>query len=169
MCQLSAVRLAHLDRLGNLVIVETEDFAQEEDRAFRWGEGLEQAEPKPVAWGWAADRWGERVVLAIGLLGAGLSLLAASQVTALGLLLPLLFVVGLSSSAVNPVSGRLILGWFSTRERGVAMGIRQTGQPLGVAMAALVLPSMAQAALSPAFLFLAAGCLVSAYMIVRVF
>jgi sugar phosphate permease len=36
------------------------------------------------------------------------------------------------------------MGWFPRNERGLAMGIRQTAQPLGVAVAGLVLPSLAQ-------------------------
>jgi sugar phosphate permease len=118
-----------------------------------------------IAWGWAADRWGERIVLATGLAGAGLTLLVASRITEGVALLPVLFVVGLMSSAVHAASGRLILGWFATRERGLAMGIRQTGQPLGVAMAALVLPALAGGGgIGDAFVFLAVGCLTSAVL-----
>jgi sugar phosphate permease len=118
-----------------------------------------------IAWGWAADRWGERVVLSIGLAAAGCTLLAAGQVGEGTLLLPLLFVVGATSSAVHAASGRLILGWFASRERGLAMGIRQTGQPLGVALAALALPALAADGIGGAFAFLAVGCLVSGVMV----
>jgi sugar phosphate permease len=118
-----------------------------------------------IAWGWAADRWGERLVLSLGLAAAGLTLLFASQVDVGLLLLPILFVVGLTSSAVHAASGRLILGWFATRERGLAMGIRQTGQPVGVALAALVLPPLAAGTIGNAFVFLAGGCLLSAVLV----
>jgi sugar phosphate permease len=37
----------------------------------------------------------------------------------------------------------MVLGWFAPSERGLAMGLRQTAQPLGVALAALVLPMVA--------------------------
>ena len=37
----------------------------------------------------------------------------------------------------------MVMGWFSVRERGLAMGTRQTAQPLGVALAAVALPSLA--------------------------
>ena len=40
--------------------------------------------------------------------------------------------VGLASSA----SGRVVIGWFPPERRGLAMGIRQMSQPLGVAVAA---------------------------------
>lgn len=118
-----------------------------------------------IGWGWAADRWGERFVLSAGLAAASLTLLAASQVREGVILLPVLFVVGLTSSAVHAASGRLILGWFASRERGLAMGIRQTGQPLGVALAALAVPGLAAGAIANALLFLAGGCLLSAALV----
>ncbi|MDT4938841.1 MAG: hypothetical protein QOG80_2512, partial [Pseudonocardiales bacterium] len=42
-------------------------------------------------------------------------------------------------------SGRVVMGWFPVGERGLAMGTRQTAQPLGVAIAALALPPLAHA------------------------
>jgi MFS family permease len=103
-----------------------------------------------IAWGAAADRWGERLVLTLGLAGAGVALLAAAELPD-----PLqrwicLFLAGASGAAIHAASGRLILGWFDVRERGLAMGIRQTGQPLGVAGAALVLPPLATLGLGAA-------------------
>ncbi|MEO8511709.1 MAG: MFS transporter [Chloroflexota bacterium] len=118
-----------------------------------------------IVWGAAADRWGERVVLTIGLAGAGVAELAAAVVDdALGRWL-LLFAVGASSSAIHAASGRLILGWFGARERGLAMGIRQTGQPLGVGIAAIVLPPLAVGGIGPALGVLGIGCLVAAVVI----
>src|SRR5688500_7248452 len=84
-----------------------------------------------IAWGAAADRWGERLILVLGLAGAGVAELGAAAVDAtLGRWL-LLFAVGATSSAIHSASGRLILGWFGAHERGLAMGIRQMGLPLG--------------------------------------
>ncbi len=118
-----------------------------------------------IAWGAAADRWGERLVLTLGLAGAGLALLTAAQLPD-----PLqrwicLFLAGASGAAIHAASGRLILGWFDVQERGLAMGIRQTGQPLGVAAAALVLPSLATIGLGAALGGLGAACLVTAVLI----
>ena len=118
-----------------------------------------------IAWGAAADRWGERLVLTLGLAGAGLALLAAAQLPD-----PLqrwicLFLAGASGAAIHAASGRLILGWFDVHERGLAMGIRQTGQPLGVAAAALVLPSLAILGLGAALGALGLACLVTAVLI----
>src|ERR1700689_4549956 len=95
-----------------------------------------------IGWGAAADRWGERVVLSAGLSAAGLVLLLAASVhgpVALGICLAL---AGAAGGSVFAASGRLILGWFARHERGLAMGIRQSAQPLGVAIAALTLPTL---------------------------
>jgi MFS family permease len=99
------------------------------------------------AWGAAADRYGERAVLALGLgLTALLLFLAASPAAhgmlALGLLLAL---AGAATGSVSSGSGRLVLGWFGARQRGLAMGIRQTSTPLGMGVAALSMPPLATA------------------------
>ena len=90
-----------------------------------------------VIWGAITDRFGERWVLTAGLAGAAVALSAAAAVNRLALIGGLLFLAGASASGVQVASGRLILGWFPVAERGLAMGLRQTGQPLGVGVAAL--------------------------------
>lgn len=98
-----------------------------------------------VAWGYVVDRVGERVPMAAGLGVAGVIVggVALETPSSLTTIVLLLGVGGLGAASVNAASGRLIMGWFSADERGVAMGIRQTAQPLGVALAALVLPVLA--------------------------
>jgi sugar phosphate permease len=96
-----------------------------------------------VAWGVAADRRGERNVMAIGLAMAGVFLLLAAVVDNVVLLAVLLGLAGASGASVNAASGRVVLGWFAAHERGTAMGVRQTAQPLGVGVAALLLPPVA--------------------------
>lgn len=118
-----------------------------------------------IAWGAAADRWGERVVLVAGLAIAGVAELAAAAVTAPLPRWLLLFAVGASSSAIHAASGRLILGWFGVRERGLAMGIRQTGLPLGLGLAALALPPLAVGGIAPALTGLGVACLATAAII----
>jgi len=51
--------------------------------------------------------------------------------------------VGAAAASVNSASGRLVMGWFGAHQRGLAMGIRQTGQPLGIALAGALLPPLA--------------------------
>ena len=48
----------------------------------------------------------------------------------------LLFVVGMFAACTGSASGRIVVGWFPPQRRGLAMGIRQMAQPLGVAVAA---------------------------------
>jgi len=111
-----------------------------------------------IAWGAAADRWGERWVMTIGLGAAGLILLIATSVAGVVWLAVCFFLAGASGGAVQASSGRLILGWFAARERGLAMGLRQTSVPLGVAVAALTLPVLSR---SLALVFLGTLCLVA--------
>lgn len=118
-----------------------------------------------IAWGAAADRWGERRILALGLVGAGAALVGAASVDEPIQQWLLLFLVGASSASIHAASGRLILGWFGASERGLAMGIRQMGQPLGVGFAAIVLPSLAISGAGNALAALGVACLASAALI----
>ncbi|MFC7328776.1 MFS transporter [Marinactinospora rubrisoli] len=93
-----------------------------------------------IGWGVVIDRRGERFTMTVSLLlTAGFLMLlgAADSATGVGVVLLL---VGAAGGPVNAASGRLVLGWFAPRERGLAMGIRQGAQPLGMALAAAVLP-----------------------------
>jgi sugar phosphate permease len=121
-----------------------------------------------VAWGAAADRWGERLVLASGLAAAGLILLAATQADTTVALGACLVLAGAAGASVYAASGRLILGWFAASERGFAMGIRQSAQPLGVAVAAVTLPTLAAHGLPAGLTFLGAFCLAAAMLVVAV-
>jgi sugar phosphate permease len=119
-----------------------------------------------IGWGYAADRWGERLVLASGLGAAGIVLLLASLVhgaVALGLCLAL---GGGAGGSVFAASGRLILGWFARHERGLAMGIRQSAQPLGVALAAATLPALGASGTGRPLLFLGGFCVIAAVLVV---
>jgi MFS family permease len=118
-----------------------------------------------VLWGALTDRVGERWVLAAGLGGAAVALLVATGVHRPLLLGALLFAAGASSACVQVASGRLILGWFPVRERGLAMGLRQTGQPLGFGLAALSLPALGDRDVAGALLFLAGGCALAGVLI----
>lgn len=118
-----------------------------------------------IAWGAAADRWGERIVLVSGLALAGAAELGAAAISAPLPRWLLLFAVGAASAAIHAASGRLILGWFGVRERGLAMGIRQAGLPLGLALAAVALPPLAGDGIAPALVALGTACLVTAALI----
>jgi MFS family permease len=95
-----------------------------------------------VAWGAAADRWGERRVLVLGLLLTVLAVLVAMLVHGYVDLGIALVVAGMGAASANAASGRVVVGWFPKERRGLAMGIRQACQPLGTAIAALAVPSL---------------------------
>jgi sugar phosphate permease len=96
-----------------------------------------------IAWGALADRYGERVVIVSGVGACAVLVAVAASVHGLGLLAVLLALGGACAASVNAASGRVVMGWFPREERGLAMGARQTAQPLGVALAALALPPLA--------------------------
>lgn len=116
-----------------------------------------------IAWGALADRVGERLVIVTGVAVAAVFLAVIPLVTDLAAVATLLALAGASAASVNAASGRVVMGWFPVHERGLAMGTRQTAQPLGVALAALALPPLADG-LGPrqALLFPAALCLLAA-------
>ena len=96
-----------------------------------------------VAWGALTDRVGERWVIAGGM--ALTALAAIGAVTASGYvgLGGFLLLGGAASGSTNAASGRVVVGWFRKERRGLAMGIRQMCQPLGVAVAAIAVPPLA--------------------------
>ncbi|MFF0496106.1 MFS transporter [Nocardia aobensis] len=98
-----------------------------------------------IAWGYIVDRVGERSVLVAGPVVMCVAGVAAATVTNYGALGVLLFLAGMGAASTNGASGRVIVGWFPVDQRGLAMGIRQTAQPLGVAIAAMSIPAVAAA------------------------
>ncbi|MDQ3671279.1 MAG: MFS transporter [Actinomycetota bacterium] len=110
-----------------------------------------------LPWGLAADRFGERTVLALGLLLAAAAIVGAAYASSFVQLLAFLALAGASGASVNSASGRAVMHWFAADQRGLALGIRQTAIPLGGLVAALALPTLAAWGGSrAAFLFLAA-------------
>lgn len=98
-----------------------------------------------IAWGYVVDRIGEHKVLVGGpllMFVAGAAAATASNYLTLG---ALLFFGGVGAASTNGASGRVIVGWFPPHRRGLAMGIRQTAQPLGVGVGALAIPAVAAA------------------------
>ena len=97
-----------------------------------------------IGWGYVVDRIGERASMTAGLVvvtaaGAGAAL--TTSLLALGVWF---FVGGVGAASANSASGRVVVGWFGPRGRGTAMGIRQTALPLGVGVAALLVPNLVE-------------------------
>ena len=116
-----------------------------------------------IAWGYVVDRVGERMVLTLGsalTAAAAFAAAAASSLVQVGICL---FLGGMAAASSNVASGRLVVGWFDAEKRGLVMGIRQTAQPLGVGVGALVIPRLAEyGGVSAALLFPAIVCAASA-------
>ena len=93
--------------------------------------------------GWLTDRVGARITLAAGQCLTGVMIALAAWAGSLPLMLALLFLAGLGWAVVNPATGRAILDRFPARERGLAMGVKQTGLTLGGVAGALTLPALA--------------------------
>lgn len=112
-----------------------------------------------LPWGLAADRFGERVVLTLGLAGCALGLVAAAYAPDFRSLAALLALAGGAGASVNSASGRAVMHWFGAGERGLALGVRQTAVPAGGLVAALAVPPLAAAGGARAgFWFFAAAC-----------
>jgi sugar phosphate permease len=95
--------------------------------------------------GWFTDRLGVRFTFALGQLVVGSMIALAAWSPDYGLLLFLLVLGGFGFSVLNPATGRAVVEWFPPRERGIAMGVKQTGLTLGGLAAALILPLIARA------------------------
>ena len=95
--------------------------------------------------GWLTDRLGVRLTLGLGQLLVGAMITLAASSTNLAGLLALLVLGGFGFSVLNPATGKAVVDWFPPRERGIAMGIKQTGLTLGGLAAALALPPVALA------------------------
>jgi sugar phosphate permease len=116
-----------------------------------------------LPWGLLADRIGERIVLASGLTLCGALVVAAGWASSFAAFLVLLAAAGGLGASVNAASGRAVMNWFASEQRGFALGVRQTAIPIGGAIAALVLPAVNRAGgLEASFAFLGGLCLASA-------
>jgi MFS family permease len=119
-----------------------------------------------IAWGYLVDRLGERVVLTLGSALTAAAAFAAAPLHSLVAIGALLFVGGMAAASCNIAGGRLVSGWFPPEQRGLAMGVRQAAQPLGIALGALVIPDLAERSKSATsgLIFPAVLCAVSAVL-----
>lgn len=101
------------------------------------------ATPSALYGGRAADRVGERQVLILsGVLGA-LAALAVSWSSGFWSLVLGCLALGLGNGMQNPAGSAAVMRWFPQSQRGFAMGIRQTGVPIGGMLAAGAAPMLA--------------------------
>ena len=98
-----------------------------------------------VVWGLIVDRIGERSAMTIGLVIVATGAVGAAFSSSLTGLAVWFLLGGMGAGSTNSASGRVVVGWFPAHRRGTAMGIRQTALPLGVGVAALLVPNVVEA------------------------
>src|SRR6201993_4162990 len=111
-----------------------------------------------VLWGYVLDRVGERTVLTVG---SGLTAAAAYPAASARSMVWMgiyLFLGGMAAASCSAAGGRLVAAWFPPQQRGLAMGIRQTAQPLGIALGALIMPQLAERGPRAGLMFPAVVC-----------
>jgi sugar phosphate permease len=119
-------------------------------------------------WGIVVDRVGERRVLLAGLGATALLGTVATLVEGTIALGAVLFVVGMAAACTGSASGRIVVGWFPPQRRGLAMGIRQMAQPLGVAVAAATVAVTADRVSLQAALWIPVAAVALAFVVVLV-
>jgi sugar phosphate permease len=110
-----------------------------------------------VRWGQASDRFGERPVMVLALGGCAVVLAVTPLLGPLPWVFLALVAAGAAVAGVNSASGRAVLSWFPARGRGLAMAVRQSAVPIGGALAAATLPTLAAHGGSRAALWAVAG------------
>jgi len=95
--------------------------------------------------GWLTDLVGARRMFLVGLALTGFGVAIASRANSFEAAFLLLFLSGLGHGFVSPGTTKAIMYWFTARRRGTAMGLKQTGVPLGGIIGAAVLPALALA------------------------
>ncbi|OBG69305.1 MFS transporter [Mycobacterium sp. E3339] len=115
-----------------------------------------------VLWGYVLDRVGERLVMAAGSALTAVAAFAAASAHSMVLMAVYLFLGGMAAASCNTAGGRLVSAWFPPQQRGLAMGFRQTAQPLGIALGALVIPELAEHGPGSGLRFTALACALGA-------
>ncbi|MEW6243122.1 MAG: MFS transporter [Bacillota bacterium] len=93
-----------------------------------------------VPFGWLIDRYGVKRVMISGLFGLALGLVGLSLARSYSQALFAMCWTGVFFGSVNPATTKAVIDWFDPRHRATAMGIKQTGHPLGAACASYLLP-----------------------------
>lgn len=96
--------------------------------------------------GLLVDERGPRWLLAWGTLLATLLALGLSRLSSYSLWAAGLFILGVALASVPSAGTRAMFQTFAAERRGLVMGIRQTGVPLGSALAAALLPLVVETA-----------------------
>ena len=96
-----------------------------------------------IVFGKLADQRGERLILMLGSVMTGLGIIITSRVGSYYALLAGLFFTGMWYAAQTPAGSKAIRDWYPPRRLGFALGVKQTGIPLGGFIGALLFPFLA--------------------------
>ncbi|MFP7486786.1 MFS transporter [Priestia filamentosa] len=86
------------------------------------------------------DKFGEKWIVGGGTIILGLNIFFAAFIHHYAFLIVVLTFVGVWYGTAQPGGSSVIIKWFPKKQRGLAMGIRQTGIPIGGALASAFLP-----------------------------
>lgn len=92
--------------------------------------------------GLLVDRFGGRLIITACLLTVAAPLLLVAGAPAFGVVLLGAALCGFGNGAINQAGARGVMLWFPGTRRGLAMGIRQTGNMLGGAASAALVPAL---------------------------
>jgi sugar phosphate permease len=109
--------------------------------------------------GWLTDKLGIKKTIVLAQLFMGFSVVSFSLSGSYLAAVIVAFVMGLGYGMINPPTTKGIMVLVSNENRGFAMGLKQTGVPIGTAIAAGLLPPLALL-FSWQFSFVVAGILI---------
>lgn len=89
------------------------------------------------------DQYSEKLLIGVSSIFLGGSILFIHLVEGFTGLLFVLVIVGVFYSTAQPGGSKVVLKWFPKENRGLAMGIRQAGIPIGGAVAGAIIPILA--------------------------
>jgi ACS family hexuronate transporter-like MFS transporter len=93
--------------------------------------------------GWLVDKIGVYWTMPLGQLIVGFFIICLSMADSFIMICILLFLGGIGHAAINPATAKVVMAWFPLNRRATAMGVKQTGVPIGSALAAAALPAIA--------------------------
>ncbi|MFC1915114.1 MFS transporter [Chloroflexota bacterium] len=93
--------------------------------------------------GWLTDTLGVKRMITISLLSLTAFTLAFPLAHSFSVIIALAVLIGIALSPAHPATSRAVMDWFPSRIRALAMSFKQIGMPIGGALMAAVLPSLA--------------------------
>ncbi|WP_037593939.1 MFS transporter [Sporolactobacillus laevolacticus] len=115
------------------------------------------------------DRWQERQIIGWGSILLGFSFMAVAKVPSFPALLFTLLVAGMFYSTAQPGGSKVVIKWFPREIRGLAMGIRQAGIPIGGGLGGLIIPPISVMYGWPSAVFVISGLCAGAGILFLIF